>query len=84
MSHYLNENNCRLTNKFEGKGLKHYGCEFFSAIIHHKRIDAGIEGNIGSDTCIIQVWGWMGWKKLVESIDKKQTIFWRKFRTWDY
>ena len=33
MSLYLNENNCRLTNNFEGKGLEHYGCELFSAIV---------------------------------------------------
>ena len=32
MGHYLNENNCSLTNNLEGKGLKHYGCELCSAI----------------------------------------------------
>ena len=30
--HYSNENNCRLTNIFEGNGLKHYGCELFPSI----------------------------------------------------
>ena len=32
LSQYLNENNFCLTNILEGKGLKHYGCELFSAI----------------------------------------------------
>ena len=34
MNHYLNENNCRPTNIFEVKGLKHYRCELFSAVVH--------------------------------------------------
>ena len=33
LSHYFNENNCRLNNHFEGKGLIHYGCELSSAIV---------------------------------------------------
>ena len=34
LSHFLNETNCSPTNNYEGKGLKHYGCELFSAIVH--------------------------------------------------
>ena len=33
LSKFSNENNCILPNNFEEKGLKHYGCELFSAIV---------------------------------------------------
>ena len=36
MVQYLNENKYRLTNKFEGSGLKHYAWELFSPIVHAK------------------------------------------------
>ena len=40
LSHYLSENNYRLTNNFEGKGLKHYRCELFSVIVPMIRYDS--------------------------------------------
>ena len=38
LSHYLTENHCRPTNNFEGKGLKNYGYDFFSAIVCIQKI----------------------------------------------
>ena len=34
--YYLNKNKYRLTNNIEGTGLKHYGCDLFSVIVHVK------------------------------------------------
>ena len=53
MSHYLNENNCRLTNNFEGKGLKHYGCELFSAIVHKRKLRKYLVG-VPRDTTVLK------------------------------
>ena len=30
---FLNENECHFTNSFKGTGLKHCGCELFSAVV---------------------------------------------------
>ena len=37
LSDFLNENNCHLTNNFEGKGLKHYGYQIFSTIVRVRK-----------------------------------------------
>ena len=53
-SHYFDENYCRLTNSFEGKGLKHCGCGLFSAIVHRTHIITSFKlGRLFKSFCVL-------------------------------